>query len=280
MLRLEDGFLRSVGLGADLIRPLSLVIDNRSMYFDSSRPSDLEVLLQNHDFDDLVCRAQTVREKIVRHGLTKYNTEAPVWQLPGTSRKVILVPGQVETDLSIIYGSSPIRRNMDLLKAVRKANPYAYIVYKKHPDIAAGLRAQGVEDGDALCWCDEVVENVSIHTLLLAVDEVHVMTSLCGFEALLRGKSVTCYGQPFYSGWGLTTDVVPLERRSRKLTLDELVAGALLLYPKYFDYELDRQVSVEDVLERLRLLKESRSCSPSFRTVLARLLLRKVVGVR
>jgi capsular polysaccharide export protein len=68
------------------------------------------------------------------------------------------------------------------------------------------------------------------------VDEVHVNTSLAGFEALLRNKPVTTYGVPFYAGWGLTTDLGPVpKRRSAGRTLDELVAAALLLYPRYLD---------------------------------------------
>ena len=59
------------------------------------------------------------------------------------------------------------------------------------------------------------------------------MTSLGGFEALLRGKKVSCYGRSFYAGWGLTTDMVPMPSRSRRLSIDELVAGALFSYPRY-----------------------------------------------
>ena len=40
--------------------------------------------------------------------------------------------------------------------------------------------------------------------LLGIVDEVHTLTSLTGFEALLRGIEVHAYGGPFYAGWGLT----------------------------------------------------------------------------
>jgi capsular polysaccharide export protein len=64
---------------------------------------------------------------------------------------------------------------------------------------------------------------------------VSVWTSLAGFEALLRGRIVVTYGQPFYAGWGLTRDQAPLERRRRRLQLEELVAGALILYPLYVD---------------------------------------------
>ena len=73
-------------------------------------------------------------------------------------------------------------------------------------------------------------------SLIEMVDELHVNSSLAGFEALMRGKKVTVQGAPFYAGWGLTTDLgeVPT-RRTRRRSLDELVAAALLLYPRYLD---------------------------------------------
>jgi capsular polysaccharide export protein len=77
------------------------------------------------------------------------------------------------------------------------------------------------------------------------------MTSLAGFEALLRGISVTCWGRPFYAGWGLTTDMEVVERRQRRLTLDELVAGSLILYPRYQDPVTGLPCPPEVLLERL-----------------------------
>lgn len=77
------------------------------------------------------------------------------------------------------------------------------------------------------------------------------MTSLSGFEALLRGASVTCWGLPFYAGWGLTTDKVACPRRARRLTLDELVVAAIGLYPAYLDPDSAVPCRAEDVLARL-----------------------------
>jgi capsular polysaccharide export protein len=233
LIRLEDGFLRSVGLGADLTHPLSWVIDQRGIYYDATRPSDLEYLLSSVDFDDdLLARAANLRDQVVKHGLTKYNVGQGRWARPLVKAKLILVPGQVETDASLRFGAPGIRSNMGLLQAVRSAHPDAYIVYKPHPDVV-GLRAQGQGEGEALQWCDEVVVDIAMGEMLAAVDEVHVLTSLAGFEALLRGLRVNCYGQPFYAGWGLTKDVLPIARRTRILSLDALVAGALILYPTY-----------------------------------------------
>jgi capsular polysaccharide export protein len=281
VVRLEDGFLRSVGLGADLIRPLSWVVDGRGLYYDARQPSDLEVLLQETIFDaGLLERARRLRERIVALGLTKYNVGSSSWQRPNSASAVILVPGQVESDASLAFGAPGIRRNMDLLRAVREANPGAYVVYKPHPDVVARLRAAGQDEQTALRWCDKVVVDAPMDQLLAAVDEVHVMTSLAGFEALLRGKAVTCHGLPFYAGWGLTTDVISCPRRSRRLSLDELVAGALMLYPLYFDRRGERRISPEEALDELAAWRDTAGTALPWWRGLLRMVLRRVVGVR
>ena len=251
IVRVEDGFLRSVGLGAALIQPLSWVLDGSGMYYDSTRPSDLEQLLAGHQFSPaLTDRARALRTRIVSSGITKYSVGERAWT-PPAQRSVILVPGQVETDVSLRLGAPGIRTNMALLQAVRAARPESYVLYKPHPDVTAGLRARGVNENAALSWCDEIVTDVSMGELLKQVSEVHVLTSLAGFEALLREKPVTCYGQPFYAGWGLTADMLPMSRRQRRLTLDELVAGALILYPRYVSRLSADHSTPERVLEDL-----------------------------
>lgn len=281
-LHLEDGFLRSVGLGADLIRPLSWVIDKRGIYYDATRPSDLEVLLKETVFDEgLRLRARQLRERLVAEQLTKYNVgDASEWQRPSSARRVILVPGQVESDASIRYGSAVVKKNMQLLQLVRQANPDAYILYKPHPDVVAGLREKGENEAQALQWCDEVLINHAITTLFKQVDEVHVLTSLAGFEALIRGLKVVTYGQPFYAGWGLTHDHYPPAHRGRMLQLDELVAVTLILYPRYVHPVSGFFTTPEatlDILQRQRL--QGVPTLPRWRKML-RPLLSKVVAWR
>lgn len=252
VVRLEDGFLRSVGLGADLVRPLSWVMDRTGMYYDATRPSDLETLLQTAAFDDaLLARAHALRERIVAAGVTKYNVGAGGWRRPPGARRVVLVPGQVESDASIAYGAPGVRANIDLLRAARQAAPDAYLVYKPHPDVVAGLRKQGQGESEAMRLCDELVVDAPMHELLEQVDEVHVLTSLAGFEALLRGKPVRCEGLPFYAGWGLTEDAHPCARRTRRLHLDELVAATLILYPTYVSRTTGAFTTPERALDEL-----------------------------
>jgi capsular polysaccharide export protein len=252
IVRIEDGFLRSVGLGAALVKPISWVVDMRGMHFDAAQNSDLEWLLGNTVFDEeLVERAVRLHERILRTGLTKYNVGSAQWRRPVHAKKVILVPGQVESDASLKHGAPGIATNMELLAAVRRAQPQAHLVYKPHPDVVARLRAKGQNEDEALHWCDEVVTDSAINHLLRLVDEVHVLTSLAGFEALLRGKQVTCYGMPFYAGWGLTFDILPIPRRTRRLSLIELVAGTLILYPRYIDPRSGLSITAEQALDVL-----------------------------
>ncbi len=246
--RIEDGFLRSRGLGAELVPPLSLVTDDIGIYYDPTHPSRLEEWITKRETlrPDQRLRAERLTARLLAEGLSKYNIGHPAPDLPTGHR--ILVPGQVEDDASIRLGTSNIRTNLDLLRAAREANPDSVLIYKPHPDVEAGLRDGKIETDLA----DVIVEGTDPATLLGQVDEVWTMTSLLGFEALLRGVRVTTLGAPFYAGWGLTTDLgaVPARRGARP-SLMGLVHATLIDYPRYLDPVTGQTCPVEIAVERL-----------------------------
>ena len=252
VLRVEDGFLRSVGLGADLIDPISWVVDRTGMYYDATAPSDLERVLGQCQWSEAqLQRAAALRRRLVSEALTKYNLSGSLWQRPAAAGRVVLVVGQVESDASIRLGAPGLKSNMALLQAVRRAEPDAFLLYKPHPDVVAGLCRSGAGEQRADAFCDQVITEGSISSLFNHVDALHVLTSLAGFEALLRGVEVHCWGLPFYAGWGLTQDRHQCQRRGRALSLDGLVHGALIDYPLYVSRHSGWFITPEQAIDEL-----------------------------
>ena len=250
-VHVEDGFLRSRGLGADLIPPLSLVCDDLGIYYDPTRESRLERLIAaSPDLPDPArTRAAALIGKLTAAGLSKYNLGGQMLPVGLPSGRRILVPGQVEDDASIRLGAGAVRTNLALLQAARAANPTAVILYKPHPDVEAGLRVGAVPD--AARYADAILTRTDVAAALAAADEVWTMTSALGFEALLRGKRVTCLGAPFYAGWGLTTDHLPIPRRSARPDIVGLTHATLIEYPRYHDPLTRRPCPVEVIVDRL-----------------------------
>lgn len=270
-LRIEDGFLRSRGLGAELVPPLSLVRDDLGIYYDPTRESRLERLITAATRLPPGCerRAERLVERLNAGGLSKYNLAREMPDLPAreAGQKRILVPGQVEDDASIRLGCDQVATNRGLLRGVRAANPEAQVIFKPHPDVEAGLRLGGIDAEEAAEVADLVAQNADPVGLMMAADEVWTLTSTLGFEALLRGKTVTCLGAPFYAGWGLTRDLgtVP-ERRQARPTLAQLTHAVLIDYPRYHDPVSGRPCSVEVVLERLES-GDGQSARPTLRAL-------------
>ncbi len=253
--RIEDGFIRSVGLGSDLTQPYSLVVDTRGIYFDPTVESDLEYILSTHDFtDEELERAKELRHYLIEKKLSKYNNYEDVTLNLPQNREIVMVVGQVEDDASIRFGASGMR-NIELLEQARCNAPDAFIIFKPHPDVLAGNRVGHVSEDDALVFCDLVVTQVSLDSVLTHCDSVHTMTSLVGFEALMRGLKVYTYGLPFYAGWGLSIDARTSVRRQRRLSIDALTAGTLLLYPRYIDPLTKTHCEVETTLKGLEAEK-------------------------
>lgn len=273
--RVEDGFLRSTGLGGLHTQPRSLCFDRQSLYFDARASSDLEHLLATHDFaGDAVLRARARRglERLLGSGLSKYNHAADVDVAalygPKTARRV-LVLGQVEDDASIALGADRPWTNNELVRLAAAEHPGAQILYKVHPDVLAGHRPYRSDPSEVASLCTLLREPLPLAQALQTIDYVYTITSLGGFEALLRRIPVTTVGCPFYAGWGLTDDRQAAPRRGRRLSIEDLFAAAYLLYPRYFDPATGAAASFEDVLDALqaeRRAGQAPARAPSRRT--------------
>ncbi|OEW29423.1 capsule biosynthesis protein [Campylobacter jejuni] len=247
----EDGFIRSISLGSDLTRPFSLIVDDKGLYIDPNKPSKLEELLQNEIFDEnMLNRAKNIIKILLENRFSKYNglKHEDLKINAKIGQKIILIPAQVEDDASMILGGFGLS-TLGLIKEVRSKNQDAYIIFKPHPDVLSGNRVGLKDETLILEFCDEIVKDCSIDSAIKIADEIHTITSTSGFDALLRAKKVFTYGMPFYAGWGLTKDKHKCERRTRKLSLEELVAGALIIYPRYINPKTKTLCEIEVCLD-------------------------------
>ncbi len=236
---LEDGFLRSMGLGKSGAIPLSIVIDDLGLPVDASRHSRLERLIEGAGEAGELGR--TIREQIVLNKLSKYNHlphRSP--HIERTTKRRILLVDQVVGDVSVgrALGSKVSFEKM-LVDALATD---AQCLIRTHPDVMAGLRkgylTNDASNSDAILVGDEV----SVASILEVVDEVWTVSSQFGFDALMRGIPVRCYAAPFYAGWGVTEDhfgvytkAALAGRRTKRRTVDQIAAAAFSLYPTYRD---------------------------------------------
>lgn len=245
---LEDGFLRSVGLGKSGAIPLSIVIDDLGLPVDAHRPSRLERLIEGAG--DVGEFGRAIREQIVLNKLSKYN-HLPHRQpnIERTAKRRILLVDQVVGDVSVgrALGS---KASFERMLADALASD-AQCLIRTHPDVMAGLRkgylTGDVSLGDAVLLDDAV----SVASILEVVDEVWTVSSQFGFDALLRGIPVRCYAAPFYAGWGVTADhfgvytkATLAGRRTKRRTVDQIAAAAFSLYPTYRDPSDWREIDV------------------------------------
>lgn len=254
---IEDGFVRSIGLGSMHAPPYSICVDSRGIYYDSTRPSDLEDLLNDYDFQAdpyLLHRAKSCMEQLLNRRLSKYNHVAkknPETIYGRKSKPRILVIGQVEDDASIRKGSHRLWTNLELVRCACEDHPEAEVLYKPHPDVLTKRRPSRSNMELIRSMAVVIEEPLHLGDAFQTIDHVYTITSLSGFEALMRGITVTTLGAPFYSGWGLTDDRQRISRRRRRLTIEELFAGAYLLYPRYRDPDTGQSLTLEETIHRL-----------------------------
>jgi len=186
----------------------------------------------------------------LKHGhISKYNAFDPA-QKPA-EKDYVLVVDQTRGDASIRLGAADEGRFAAMLQAARAEHPGALILIKTHPEVSAGKRKGHYSAADLDHRTRFLDDRISPWHALAGAQQVYCVTSLMGFEAILAGHRPRIFGRPFYAGWGLSDDRQPMDRRHRGLTPEGLFAGAMLLYPHWYDPYRDCLCTFEDVADTL-----------------------------
>ncbi len=233
----EEGFIRDF---EGFPSPVSLVVDPVGIYYDSTRPSLLENLLNTYEFkkEDLL-KGREIREWIVRNKISKYNNYEKLnesWFIAEETwldKEKVLVIDQTLDDMSVVLGAADKKTFKKMLESALDENPQAIIFVKLHPRVYLGEKKgylQKVKENDRIkiLW-----KNYNPFDILRYFDKVYTVSSQMGFEALMLGKEVHCFGLPFYAGWGLTFDRIECERRKRLLDIYRMLFIVYHCYLKF-----------------------------------------------
>ena len=263
VIRLEDGFIRSLDLGIKNSPSFSLVEDDVGIYLDATQPSKLENILNNYPFKQnlrLIKRAKQAIELIKKQHISKYNHAPDIDKIffdNGLKKKVLII-AQTAGDASLQYGLANESTINQMIEDAVDENPKASIYLKIHPDVISGEKQSSIPLINLPKSCQILSQDINPISLLKQIDIIYTCTSGMGMEALLLNKKVICYGVPFYAGWGLTDDKKNCPRRQRKLTTEELFAGAYILYTQYYNPYKKKPSDIIDTLNEITRKKLER----------------------
>ena len=257
---LEDGLLRSVAKGRDH-PPLALLVDELGVHFDATAPSRMEQLIAAPITAAEADRARALQRLWREQRLSKVN---PPVEAEAPQEPYVLVVDQSAGDRSIALGLADASCFQRMLQAALAEQPDCMVVLKVHPDVISG-RARGHFNAQDLAHPRVRLSADGGHPgqLLERALAVYVVTSQMGFEALLWGRPVHCFGMPFYGGWGLTHDrIVAPARRRRGASLEALVHAALVGSCRCIDPHRHQPCRIETLMAAIGLQRRLQAQQP------------------
>lgn len=255
LLIVEDGFIRSLDIGLSGEPALSIILDDTTAYYDATKISRLQRLLEE---GPALAPAETQRARkaidlIVAKRVSKYNHAPNLSTHVGPpGRKKLLLIDQKFGDHSVEFGlASEATFKRMLQDALARTD--CDVIVKQHPDAIKGGKSSYFNNErlaglDATGRLFPILYDVNPYALLNAIDEVYVVTSGMGFEALMAGKKVRCYGMPFYAGWGITQDHLTVPFRTRRRTVEDVFHYAYIMCSRYYHPEREQLVEVEELV--------------------------------
>lgn len=260
ILRLEDGFLRSVGLGKAGVPTVSIIADRQGMHFDARRASDIESLLNRPTPAEPArqARAAALVEAITQARLDKYNLPRDPMADPSLLADRILLVDQVHGDRSIAGAGANQATFLAMLDRAIHQYGTDRLAVKTHPDVMAGYARGNLAEAARSRGIMLFHRQIGIDDLAGIVDSIWTVSSTIGFEGLMRGIPITTFGMPFYAGWGLTVDraqgriaEAARKRRHTRPTLLDMVAAVFFDYTRFADPWRAIAISPEEGIDLL-----------------------------
>ncbi|MFH3481887.1 capsular polysaccharide export protein, LipB/KpsS family [Xanthobacter variabilis] len=252
LITAEDGLIGPPGA--------SLILDDTTAHYDAAGGSRLERWLKSGP--DLTVaerqRAQAAINRIVSGHLSRIGPATAACAAIGSSehRKILVVDQAIDDPAVRCSAAGQAAFAQMLRNAMDRFKGCDIIIFRDFADGTGHLGADALTAAqiDPQLIGTQVFEapaGTNPHAIFQAVDEVFVVTSHVGFEALMAGKTVQCHGTPFYAGWGLTEDHVPAAGRGRSRTIEDLFHASYILHSRYCDPRSGEAVELEQALDQV-----------------------------
>jgi capsular polysaccharide export protein len=202
-------------------------------------------------------RAKSLISRICRSNFTKYNKYVASQSFE-IEEGAVLVIDQKRGDASIQFAGARDDDFQRMISAAATENSTRPVYFKRHPDSILGNgKSFAVPNRPNVVV---LPDHVSINSIIDKAGKIYTLSSQVGFEGLLRGKEVVTFGQPFYSGWGITDDRNPQQRRVTKRTIEEIFHVACIQLSVYANPWNGTIIEMEEMFDlvddmRSRLLR-------------------------
>ena len=231
IIRIEIGLIDARCVKTNKVK--RFLVDSKAMYFDGRQSTELEDSINGlkvgyrHTQD---CYGE-MKSEIIAQKMTKFTFSENHHALIPQKNDIIIF-GQCVGDMAIQATETLCQTNTELIDHfMNEYQGAGKVFYKSHP---RNWCNPSDEEYIARNFPEVVLVAADQHpiSLLQHLPTCVVNTSGLGFEALMRGCSVVCYGVSFYSNWGFTQDKINCDRRINRPDFDDFAAFFLLEYTK------------------------------------------------
>lgn len=256
LVRLEYGFISSYDIALNDSFQYSLLLSGNDIYYNATKNIHRKLLESNFIVsEDNITRSRNIIKYITTHGVTKYTLTLRTLTAKKNNKKILIID-QRKGDKSIALSNASDMNFKKMIEYALSLTDYEIIV-KIHPDATFGGK-----ESSLINLISETEKRITIidnnenpYTLFDMVEKVFVVCSQIGFEALMAGKEVHCFGEAFYSGYGLTIDH-DIPPKKRKRSVEEIFYVYYILFSKYYIPGIGH-AQIEDLCRYIVFLKKN-----------------------
>jgi hypothetical protein len=239
---------------------LSVILDDIDCYYVANKITRLQTLLNSPQ--ELTIEQESYAElclkKMVSNKISKYLKRSNSSITFGrVGHKKILLIDECYNDPIIKYGMAN-EENFKLMLADAISMYPKYDILIQLPINASKKMSKSYYTKSFLIPFLKEHKNIYVldqtyntYDIFEQVERVFVVTSLIGFEALMAGIKVSCYGVPFYANRGLTRDKFQTEIRTRNRRLVDIFYFCYVALSRYYCPTLQKKCKLDEFLDLL-----------------------------